>query len=93
MSINVEEFLGGAPGSQSPEREFVEQRQQRQRDAQLLWVHLFNALALRAARWVALGMSFALFGYTIWHPDWIRVAAASAFTVLASLPLWLKTER
>jgi len=89
----TEEFLGGAPGNLAGDRELHQQRQQAARDARMLWVHLFNALALRAARWVALGMSFTLFAYATWQPEPWRLAAASVFTALCNLPLWLKKER
>ena len=89
----TEEFLGGATGNLGGEREYAQQRQQVERDARMAWIHLFNALALRMARWVALAMSFALFAYTVWQPDWTRLAAAGAFSVICNLPLWLKKER
>ena len=57
--------------------------------AQLLRI-AFEALAVRVARWVTLVMAFALFAWTVTHPDWTRLAAASAFTVLVNLPVWLR---
>lgn len=52
----------------------------------------FDALSRRAARWVTLLMSFALYGAAVWYPDWKRIVAATGFTVLVNLPLWWRKE-
>ena len=52
-----------------------------------------DALSARAARWVALGMAFGLFGVTTWKPSWIRLATSATFTVLCTLPLWWRREK
>jgi len=52
-----------------------------------------NVLANRAARWVTLLLSFSLFAAAVWYPDWKRLAAASAFTVLVHVPLWMRKEK
>ena len=45
-------------------------------------------LADRAARWVSLCMSFALFAYGAWRLEPWSVACAVGFTVLVQVPLW-----
>ncbi len=45
--------------------------------AQFLRIAL-DALSVRAARWLTLVLSFALFGYTLLEPSWIRLATAAA---------------
>ncbi|TMD08281.1 MAG: hypothetical protein E6J01_03855 [Chloroflexi bacterium] len=45
-------------------------------------------LADRAARWVSLCMSFALFAYSAWRLEPWSVACAVCFTVLVQVPLW-----
>lgn len=52
----------------------------------------FEALSRRAARWLTLTMSFVLFGAAIWWPDWRRLVAATAFTILVNTPLWWRKE-
>lgn len=59
--------------------------------AQFLRIAL-DALSVRAARWLTLILSFALFGYAILEPSWIRLAIAAAFTILVHVPLWWKKE-
>lgn len=59
--------------------------------AQFLRVAL-DALSRRAARWVAMLAAFTLFGAAVWWPSWQRLAAASAFTILVHIPLWLKGD-
>jgi hypothetical protein len=52
-----------------------------------------KTLSLKVTRWVTLAMAFTLFGATVWWPDWKRLVAASAFTILVSIPLWFKKDR
>lgn len=49
-------------------------------------------LTMRVARWVVLAMSFALFSACMYRPSPLRLATASVFTLLASLPIWLRKE-
>ena len=60
--------------------------------AQFLRIAL-DALSARAARWLTLVLSFALFGYAILEPSWIRLATAGAFTLLVHCPLWFRKDR
>lgn len=41
----------------------------------------------RVALLCALFLSAAAYGYCLWKPDWIRWAAATAFTLLVYIPL------
>ena len=59
------------------------------RHAQILRI-MFEALAVRVARWVTLAMSFGLFLLAVLQPDWRRIVAASAFTILVNIPVWLR---
>jgi hypothetical protein len=52
-----------------------------------LMTHAMRALSERVYLWVVLAMTFSLFAWTILHPDWLRLAAACAFTVLVLVPL------
>ena len=49
-----------------------------------------SVLSLRVVRWVTLLLSFSLFAVAVWKPDLWRIVAATAFTVLVNLPIWLK---
>jgi len=58
--------------------------------AQMLRVAM-DVLARRVQQWAVLLLAFTLFGWVALHPDWIRLAAANAFSMVA---LWLfKKER
>lgn len=59
--------------------------------AQFLRIAL-DALSARAARWVAMLLSFGLFAAACWAPSWTRLAIAATFTVLVHLPLWWRRE-
>lgn len=59
--------------------------------AQFLRIAL-DALSVRAARWLTLVLSFALFGYAILEPSWIRLVIAATFTALVHVPLWWRKE-
>jgi hypothetical protein len=59
--------------------------------AQFLRIAL-DALSRRAARWLAMGMAFALFSAAVWKPHWGRLAAAAAFTLLVHFPLWIRGD-
>ena len=52
-----------------------------------------EALSVRMGRWVALLMSFTLFGAAVYYPDWKRLAAAAGFTLFVWLPMPLKKEK
>ena len=52
-----------------------------------------DVLTARAARWLALLMSFTLFGAAVWWPDRWRLAAAAGFTVLMAIPVWFRKEQ
>ena len=52
-----------------------------------------DALSVRAARWLTLILSFALFGYASLEPTWPRLAIAATFTALVHCPLWLRKDR
>lgn len=58
---------------------------------QMLRVAL-TALNRRAEQWATLLLSFALFGYAAWRPGLWTLLAASLFTLLTHLPLWLRRE-
>ena len=60
--------------------------------AQFLRIAL-DALSVRAARWLTLVLSFALFGYASLEPTWPRLAIAATFTALVHCPLWLRKDR
>jgi len=47
-----------------------------------------RVLADRAARWVSLCMSFALFSYGAWRLEPWSVASAVFFTILCTIPIW-----
>jgi hypothetical protein len=53
----------------------------------------FDALSVRAARWVTLGMSFGLFAAALYRPSWIRAVLVVSFTILVHLPMWFKREK
>jgi hypothetical protein len=52
-----------------------------------------DVLAVRGARWLALLMSFALFGAAVWWPSPWRLYAATGFTVLMAIPVWFRKEK
>ncbi len=51
-----------------------------------------QALSMRAARWLTLVLSFALFGFCALEPSWIRLATAASFTAMVTLVIWLRKE-
>lgn len=51
-----------------------------------------DVLTARAARWVSLCMSFALFGAACWYPDWKRLAAAGGFALVIHAPMWWRKD-
>lgn len=51
-----------------------------------------EVLSRKAARWCAMFMSFTLFGAACWWPNWGRLTAAAAFTILVHVPLWIRKE-
>jgi hypothetical protein len=52
-----------------------------------------DTLGRRAFAWATLAMCFALFAAAVWYPDWKRLTAAGAFTVLVYLvPMKLRKE-
>lgn len=62
--------------------------------ADSLMLAILAGLTDRALRWTTMLMAFALFGYIVVDgASWVRLATASAFTVLVHLPLWLSKER
>lgn len=49
-----------------------------------------DVMAGRAWQWVTGLASFALYGWTCYDPHWIRLAAATCFTIAAHIPTWRK---
>ena len=72
----------------------VEQNGARRLEPLTILNDALRVLANRVAVWVALGMSFGLFAYSIVKIDPWRILAASVFTLLVYVPLaWAERKR
>ncbi|HET6376616.1 MAG TPA: hypothetical protein VFF88_11260 [Methylocella sp.] len=46
-----------------------------------------DILSFRLAVIIAVAAEAGMFGYSVWNPDVVRIAAAAAFAVLVGIPL------
>ena len=74
-----------------PDLQAVPERPPQLSHAQFLRLAL-ETLGRRAQQWATLTLSFSLFAYAAWRPGLWSLLAASVFTLLTHLPLWLRRE-